>query len=289
MLQRPVDLIVMDMDGTLLKAGGVPISEENTAALRIAAAQGIRLAICSGRPPDDSGFFALDAGLPMAVIGLNGGCALEEPLGEPLWNDFMPADLAEKLNEMLLESGLTYALFGENRIHVRTGRSGPMDEEAWGTYLRRAGGRCSVSEGADGLEAGIRAGISKAVVVDEAEDGALESLRSRVQQALPDLVVTSSWKNNIEINAPGLDKGVGLKRLAGRLGIPLARVMAIGDHDNDIPMLKAAGIGVAMGNASPAALMAADAVTVSAQQDGVARAVRAVALGGETEGVRWLQ
>ena len=56
---HPVDLIVTDMDGTLLGQDVTAIAEENAAALRIAAAQGIRLAICSGRPPDDSGFFAL--------------------------------------------------------------------------------------------------------------------------------------------------------------------------------------------------------------------------------------
>ena len=286
---HPVDLIVTDMDGTLLGQDVTAIAEENAAALRIAAAQGIRLAICSGRPPDDAGFFALDAGLPMAIVGLNGGCALEKPFGEPLWNDFMPAALAERLNALLLESGLTYAFFGENRISIRTGRSGPMDELSWGTFLRRSGGRCVLRSGEAGLQEGISAGVSKAVVIDEVYDGALERLHAKLTRELPELSITSSWKNNLEINAPGLDKGAGLRRLADRLGIPLSRVMALGDHDNDIPMLKAAGIGVAMGNASPAALMAADAVTVSAQQNGVARAVRAIALGEETEGVRWLR
>ena len=77
---EPIELIAMDMDGTLLVHSNV-IPEENIAALRLAHEAGIRLALCSGRIPDDMGFFAKDMGLPMHILALNGTCLMDRPLG----------------------------------------------------------------------------------------------------------------------------------------------------------------------------------------------------------------
>jgi hydroxymethylpyrimidine pyrophosphatase-like HAD family hydrolase len=74
----------------------------------------------------------------------------------------------------------------------------------------------------------------------------------------------------IELSAPGVTKGTGLARLAGELGIASADVLAIGDMPNDLPMLRWAGHGVAMANAHPAVLDAADEVTASNSEDGLA-------------------
>jgi hydroxymethylpyrimidine pyrophosphatase-like HAD family hydrolase len=74
----------------------------------------------------------------------------------------------------------------------------------------------------------------------------------------------------IELSAPGVTKGTGLARLAGELGIASVDVLAIGDMPNDLPMLRWAGHGVAMANAHPAVLDAADEVTASNSEDGLA-------------------
>jgi hydroxymethylpyrimidine pyrophosphatase-like HAD family hydrolase len=71
----------------------------------------------------------------------------------------------------------------------------------------------------------------------------------------------------------GVDKGRGLAWLAGYLGIPQSEVMAVGDNDNDIPMIEWAGLGVAMGQASEGALAAADWVAPDLEHDGAAVAV----------------
>jgi hydroxymethylpyrimidine pyrophosphatase-like HAD family hydrolase len=71
----------------------------------------------------------------------------------------------------------------------------------------------------------------------------------------------------------GVSKGDALQRLADHLGVPQARVMAIGDQGNDVPMLTWAGVGVAMGNASPAAKAAADWVAPPFSEDGAAVAI----------------
>jgi hydroxymethylpyrimidine pyrophosphatase-like HAD family hydrolase len=103
-------------------------------------------------------------------------------------------------------------------------------------------------------------------------------LRSQVLKMLPaefpDLVITTSIVNNIEINSREATKGVALKKLADYLKIPLESTMAFGDDTNDTTMLKAAGIGVAMGNAYDEVKQSADFVTKDCDDNGVAFAVR---------------
>lgn len=91
-----------------------------------------------------------------------------------------------------------------------------------------------------------------------------------------DCTTTSSMPFNIEINTSTANKGSGLLMLAEKLGYTAGQVMAMGDGTNDIPMLRAAGHGVAMGNASPQVKAAAASVTLSNDDDGVALAIEAI-------------
>jgi hydroxymethylpyrimidine pyrophosphatase-like HAD family hydrolase len=84
--------------------------------------------------------------------------------------------------------------------------------------------------------------------------------------------ITYSTNNGlIEVVPVGISKANGLEQVAGPLGINAIDVVAFGDMPNDVPMLSWAGRGVAMGNAHPDALAAADEVTVTNADDGVAR------------------
>lgn len=79
--------------------------------------------------------------------------------------------------------------------------------------------------------------------------------------------------HNLELTAPGANKGKGLRALADALGIPYAETMACGDSGNDLAMLQAAGCAVAMANAAPEIKAASHFITKSNQEDGVAFAV----------------
>ncbi len=97
--------------------------------------------------------------------------------------------------------------------------------------------------------------------------------RIRARSALTergDVVVSASFPNNLEINAPGATKGEALKRLASHLGIEMRHTMGFGDGENDITLIREAGIGVAMGNAEDCLKKEADYVTKTNDEDGVA-------------------
>ena len=104
-----------------------------------------------------------------------------------------------------------------------------------------------------------------------------EEARVRMRKVLaeiPEVIVSSSLPNNLEINAVGADKGGALLRLAEILGIRREETMAFGDGENDISMLRMAGFGVAMENAEDHIKAVADHITVTNNEAGVAVALR---------------
>ena len=93
------------------------------------------------------------------------------------------------------------------------------------------------------------------------------------QYVLADTDAGTTLTLNMEINAPGVHKGRGLMALAEHLGLRADQVMACGDSGNDLEMIRAAGLGVAMANATAPVLEIANYVTLSNEEDGVAAAV----------------
>ncbi|UUZ89859.1 HAD-IIB family hydrolase [Paenibacillus sp. P25] len=93
------------------------------------------------------------------------------------------------------------------------------------------------------------------------------------------LEITNSHPCNLELNPLGISKASGLEQVCGLLGITMAEVIAMGDSLNDVSMIRAAGLGVAMGNAQEEVKRIADQVTVSNEEHGVARIIREHLLG----------
>ncbi len=116
-------------------------------------------------------------------------------------------------------------------------------------------------------------GVSKLYVV------APEQVRQGIVQVLADkglrrrLSLTSSGEDMLEIMAAGVNKGAALHAVATLLGIPPAQVMALGDGLNDIPLLRQAGLGIAMANAPEPVRLAARIVAGPNTADGWASAV----------------
>ncbi len=283
----PIRLIAMDMDGTLLtRIDPVTacIPEENAAMLRRCRDAGIHLALASGRMPDDASFYAVDAGIPMHVIGLNGGVILEQPLGMPLMAHTLPPDVARAVLAILMEADIDVAIFGLWEVCCMQMRPLSWAQRELGTWFGRSGGRLTYRAGSDGCDSLLRH-AGKIVALPESDREGLARARERIRHAFPEVSISSSWWNNFEVNPAGVDKGAALRQLAAHLHIPMSQVMAIGDNGNDVPMHRAAGISVAMGNATDAARAAATHVTLPNDRHGVAAAIRALVFGEYVPGV----
>ena len=100
--------------------------------------------------------------------------------------------------------------------------------------------------------------------------------RLRTKERLADLELEKVFSEvtSLECSAKGVDKGTGLAALCGYLGLDLERCIAVGDAPNDLPMIRTAGLGVAMGNSKPEVLEASDVVVSDNDHDGCAEAIR---------------
>lgn len=284
---EPIRLIAMDMDGTLLtriNPETACIPPENAAALHIAHERGVHLALASGRMPDDASFYAKDAGLPMHIIALNGGMTLDGPLGTPTASHLLPEKTARRLVEILRDEPLEVAVFGAWEVVALREHPLSWARAVLGTYYGREGGRLTYRSGGEGLEA-LLPHAAKVVVLSDGNIPALEQAKARIRQEFPDLAIYASWFDNFEVNPPHVDKGTALTELAASLEIPMSQVMAIGDNGNDVSMIRAAGVGVAMGSGSEAAKAAADVITLSNEEHGVAAVIRALILGENVPGI----
>ena len=277
----PVRLIAMDMDGTLLNPRQ-KISQENLIALQKAESLGVQLAVCSGRIANDVSFFLSDAGLHhCAVLALNGACCLDHPHGKPYALHTITAEASAAVLSALIEEKVTFAAFQAERVLVV--QNDPyIPKMSWGTYVDRDKPN-AYAFGENAALGGIREGICKFVAIDRPGSVRLQRIQAQLCQ-IPGLSVTSSWKDNLEIMPEGVNKGTALSSFAEKLGIPAEQTAAIGDYDNDLDMIRCAGIGIAMGNASEGVLKNADHITETNENHGVAMAIERMLSGAWSHG-----
>jgi Cof subfamily protein (haloacid dehalogenase superfamily) len=270
-----IRMLAVDMDGTLLN-NQKQISTENAAALRELQGRGIHLVICTGRPPENARLLLRRYGLSCPVIGLNGALIVDGGGKEFLAEHPVPPEEAEKVRRLLEKNRMDYFVFTKTYMALR--------EQTEGTYTRLhidyiyeiSNG--NYRAGPDEIGEALKQRIYKFAVFNREHPEALEKTRAELGE-YDCLSVSKSADTNIEIMSGGVDKGSGILDYARILNIPREEIMAMGDQENDIPMLKTAGYGFAMGNASEQVRLAAAYQTESNEENGVAKALLKHVLG----------
>lgn len=254
-----VRLIATDLDGTLLRDDR-SLSPRTRQTLARVEAAGVALTLVTARPPRFVKALAEELGLHGAAICCNGALVYDIASDELLEHaPLASADacalvvaLREAFPEVTfaVERGLDY---GCEPAYLALGSL----TEPQGELLAEAIGLC----GQPVTKLIARSPLRRA---DELFPTALLLAGARA-------VVTYSSPRFLEFSASGIDKASALARHCERLGVSSAEVVAFGDMPNDVPMLRWAGQGVAVANAHPEALAAADAITTSNMDDGVAQ------------------
>lgn len=275
-----IRLIALDLDGTLLNDAKL-VSPRNAAAIAKAAGRGIKVVISSGRVfPEALGCVAgMEA--VAAISACNGGHVVELAGGRVLQAAALPPASFRDLLGLLDDFGIFYSVYGSDRVFLRKGIL--EDFPVYARYME--GMACPQVHAADLEEAisqaapGSRGGQGPyKVYAMNPDPSRTAALRIRLEER-PDLEITSSSANNLEITARGVDKGKGLLALGRHWGIGPQEMMALGDGENDLAMFAVSGQAVAMGNASPGVKAAAARVTLSNHEDGVAEAIEALLAG----------
>jgi len=261
-------LVALDFDGTL-KPRNAPITPGVRDAVARTLASGIEVTLATGRMFPSVLPFSQELGLTAPVICL-GGAAIRDPrTGATLFERGIPLALAREVIAAARERGLSACAYTGDSLLVE--RVDPAS--AFAGYVARS--RAEVVP--DLLERLTADPSHMAVVSDEVRTRDLvRELREVFGERL---AVTSGHPLLAEIDHPSVSKAVALARLAEHLGVKREQVVAIGDDWNDIPMLDYAGLGVAMGDAAPEVLAAADVVAPTAAEDGVAWVLEKYVLG----------
>ena len=263
---RP-ELVALDIDGTLLKwVEGVgtsyeQISEPVYAAVHRALAAGVHVVLASGRSPHGMTAMADLLDLYRAdrerlwVVASNGAVIFRYPPLEVVHEETF--DAAPAVASILEEHPNALVAVEERGVGYRVNRPFP-DGELTGEF--------AIADVADL----VAVPVSRVIIRDpEATADDFVELAARLGLQGTDYVV--GWTAWLDLAPVGVSKASGLARVAAELGVDAERVLAVGDGRNDIEMLQWAGRGVAMGQSVEVVKQAADAVTGSVHDEGVAQ------------------
>ena len=276
-----IQLIALDLDGTVLNTQK-HITKRTLDAIRAAIAQGVTVIPATGRLRNGLTQEFLDIEGVRYALTANGAAVLDLQTGERLFEGCLSREealwqyRATRKWDVMFDVYSGGVIATERRLFPRLSEFAPAEMLPYFHKTRTC---------VDDMEAFITqcsAPIEKVTMLFTRPEERLEAL-----EALADggrFLVTTSIPGNAEVNAKGVDKGVGLLALAKHLGIAQESVMACGDSSNDAAMLRAAGFAVAMGNATPDIRALADVITDTNDEDGVAKAIEKYVLAVSRDG-----
>ena len=267
-----IRIILLDLDGTLL-THDKQLSPGNRAALERAAAMGIWIVPSTGR--FYQGMPAVVRELPFVryAVTINGAQVYDGKEDAVLHRAEIAPAAAERVFDRLDALPVIYDCFLDGWGYMDARHYAQIDRFIADPRVNRM--VKDLRRPVEDFRAFIRREnrpLQKIQMFFRDLDRRREALEV-LPRDLPDMAVTSSIPNNIEINDSAATKGEGLRFLCRRLGVDIRDTMAFGDGSNDMSMIQAAGIGVAMANADPALRAAADFVTDTNDADGVAKAI----------------
>jgi Cof subfamily protein (haloacid dehalogenase superfamily) len=267
-----VRLIVCDLDGTLLDSRK-QISSENLAALREARAKGVFVTLCSGRVHTMLEAYTRLLEIRGPVVTANGAVIVDTRTGEMPYRNFADRDRVSPLLRFCLERGLDVIVVGADGCWYAPGSKRIARFEQYNEIARRDTlPPLPLRRFDPDFRETLKGDIYK-VLVSGLSPEAQVQVEAQIR-SIGGLSVTSSEGGLLDIGAPGIDKGQGVRILAKLLGVEKREICVMGDYRNDIPMLEYAGLPIVMGNAGDDVKRHALAVTAANDDDGVARAVR---------------
>ena len=262
-----VALVISDVDGTLVTTDK-RLTERTRAAVAELRRRNIGFTIVSSRPPFGMRMLIEPLRLDLPFAAFNGGVITDSDQS-PLEERMIGVEPARAAVELFDAAGVGTWLFttgswlarDPNAAYVDRERSTVLTEPeivaSFAPYLDRAA-----------KIVGVSADFARLAALEET---ARERLSGRA-------TVARSQLYYLDVTPHGTNKGTAVAALCRRLGVSPERLVTLGDMENDMPMFRAAGFSVAMGNASDAVKGAARAVTLSNDQDGFAHAVERLIL-----------
>lgn len=249
--------IFLDIDGTLITSD-FRVTVRTSDALTAASGLGHRIILCSGRAVSGLRDVIAQIEVRPMMATLNGAYITDENRKLISESPFERQTLLE-MASIIKQEGLEYMYFyGEN----------------WGTEAKgavyehelNAVKTCGTAEPIEELSRNHK--VHKLLAFGETAKGL--SVLTRLKSIFPDYEIEPSSPTYIEINTPGVGKGMAVRTICRHLGCRAEDAICFGDYNNDISMFQTAGTRIAMGNAVPEVKALASEITASNDEDGIA-------------------
>lgn len=253
------DLLVCDLDGTLIDHSAT-LEPALVRAFRRAAARGLLISIATGRMPAAVDRYRDELGIRAPIIFYNGALIRDSLRGRDLLSLTLPRGILGSAYEVFAHAPVDPLFYRDDQLYcleLSLPIRGYCDEE---------GLRVSViPDPRDFLRQGA---FVKSLFIGHPDT--LPVLRQELEGVIGDQArLLRTQSNYLELVPATASKGRALRELAAHVGVPLERVIAVGDQENDVEMIRAAGLGVAMPHAPEAVRAAADRVAPTAAEGGL--------------------
>jgi Cof subfamily protein (haloacid dehalogenase superfamily) len=267
-------LLALDADGTVLDPAGQLRPAVQQAVTRVQQ-RGLRVVLCTGRRFRTARPLAQALGLNDPLVVHNGALVKELASGATLYQCYMSTDVCQQALALLGQIGapMVYVDAFHEQVDIlieAMERAHPFQR----AYLQDNVTHCRVIHD---IAAPPPYGVLMMSVM--ADEGSLRALRPQIAQALGtqarvNLLINKNYQGYIlEILHPTVSKWAALRDLAAQQGIAAEEIMAVGDDENDLEMIRHAGLGIAMGNAAAGVKAVAAYVTGSNADDGLVHAL----------------
>lgn len=258
-----IKMITIDLDGTLLRSDG-SVSDRTVRTLQAVRDKGVVVAIATGRMYQTARPYGERLGLGDSPLLLFAGGLIETLESKKiLFQQVIPREWAQELADLARRRGWQLQTYIDDVLHAA------RDDEWIRDYERITHSKACIC-GDDFYH--VQGDCNKLLSRGGHDD--LVARKALIEKTFPGRFnVLFSAPTFLEIMPQGVDKGEGIRRLGELYGIGTDEIMALGDSQNDLDMLKAAGFPVAMANAAEEVKAAAAYVTASNDDDGVAAAV----------------
>ena len=267
-----IKLIAFDLDGTLLNSKK-EITPETFRILELAASKGIEIVPSTGRfwhavPENVKSLEFVNY-----AITLNGAEIFDVRESKSLGKFEMPVERSRTLCRVFDDLNVIYDFIADGHGFMKRELYERLPEVMIGEWQLKIVRDLRTPVDDIYHELSTKKGVQKMQIYTK--DKILrENLLASLTVVFPKLLFTSSVPNNIEINDPCANKGAALRFIADYAHIPMRDTIAFGDGSNDITMIRDAGVGVAMANAIDEIKNAADYITLSCDEDGVAEGIK---------------
>ncbi len=268
-------LIISDFDGTLLRTDGT-IAPETRRAISDYTAAGGTFGICTGRMYTSILPRARELGLKGLVSSYQGSVVTDIESGNILVDGYIPAEDAAEICRVFESMNLHIHLYELERFYVN------RRDEALEEYEKTCGvkGEVVESEPLSGLVLKQNLRVRKVLALVPAEEKM--SVFRETERALGEkFYVTYSAAQLVEVTSKRYSKGTAVRFMAEYYGVPVERTIAVGDSLNDLPMLEAAGLGLAVKNADDALKAKIRVFPYTNDENAVGRIIAAYGYQGE--------